>query len=295
MNDAYSSRGVKTSFSRDKEANDAEFTNVRSVDVKEKEEEYSHKALAKPIKIMRHPLMHGKSEDYVEELSEEIDLNKELGLENQAKIKQCELIRKDVDVLTKSNNYFEVTEKGLEKLFGIRKLKSKCIFHNLKIAFITSGMYIPILCFTFGILSTVSSVIVKPVLFTVFLMIAATSFFVVTVLRTLSIIKSSRKRFPFIRIRLKTEAIEDTKIQILKGAALKFKEAKDTDIFSKFTISYPEVYCKGIDTVKQPNMDPAILAQTVDGRMFMVVWWDIEKDVEKSITKIKDLKQFKLN
>jgi len=287
------STNFRPSFSKRKEIDEGNFTEAQNVEIQKKEEEYQHKALAKPIKIMRHHLMEGQDREYVKDIVEEIDLDQKLELKKQEAFKQAELLQKDIDELTKSNNYFEVSNKGLEKLFKIKKLKMKTVPFNLKILFITSLLYIPILLTGLSIFLFVAGIVIHNIPFKVGLICSCAISLAVTIMFFISIFKS-RDAFQFINVHLRKEKVQDTCVRIPKGAKLKLLEAKESGIFNSYSIAYPEIYSKHPDSIKSPRMDPAILANTVDGRMFMVVWWDVEKDIERSITDINKFKQFKL-
>jgi hypothetical protein len=77
------------------------------------------------------------------------------------------------------------------------------------------------------------------------------------------------------------------------------KEAKDSGLFEGFSIVRPEFFTdqksfKPSFQLPPFPPDPAILGVTKDNRMFMVVWWDIEHDVDRVKTNIKKFKKFKI-
>jgi hypothetical protein len=69
---------------------------------------------------------------YLDAIKDEIALDIELGLKNQFSIDQKKILKRDIDELTKSNSYYQVTSKLLGRIFKIDSLKSGCVFHNIK-------------------------------------------------------------------------------------------------------------------------------------------------------------------
>ena len=106
-------------------------------------------------------------------------------------------------------------------------------------------------------------------------------------------------KYWFIGVKLNMESVSQTAIQIPYPAKLKMKEAKDSGLFEGFSIVRPEFFTdqKSFKPSFQfPRFsDPAILGVTKDSRMFMVVWWDIEHDVDRVKTSIKKFKKFKVS
>jgi hypothetical protein len=105
--------------------------------------------------------------------------------------------------------------------------------------------------------------------------------------------------------------LSEATMKIPYGAKLKTAEAKRTGIFKEFAIVYPKFQVgekvvnvgggkiRGLDgsTAKffqSLNVDPAIVGITDDKRYFMVVYWDVQHDVERVLDEIEDFKKFKL-
>jgi hypothetical protein len=83
--------------------------------------------------MTRHVLMAGtKGDQVIKELREDIDLDDELGLPVQAQIDSIKALRHDIDTLTQSRDYMEVSVGILNKLFQIKKLQMMCVPYNLK-------------------------------------------------------------------------------------------------------------------------------------------------------------------
>lgn len=111
-------------------------------------------------------------------------------------------------------------------------------------------------------------------------------------------------RWEHLKAELVFEEIKNAGIEIPYGAKLRLKEAMDTKIFDTFMVVHPHVDVKNIEfkktkVVKVPEYtDPAIVGiinlDKGKTRMFLVTLWDVAKDVEKAIKKIKNLSDFKV-
>ena len=71
-------------------------------------------------------------------------------------------------------------------------------------------------------------------------------------------------------------------------------EEKKTGIFEDFIFAQPEFFVENKTVEPRIKIDPAILGMTKDQRMFMIVYWDVEHDVEHVLTQIDAFKKFKL-
>jgi hypothetical protein len=249
-----------------------------------------NKILALPMP--RHELMKDKATDFYKQKQKEIELNEKLGLANQTILDTHQIVRDDINILTQSNNYICVNEKQLGEIFEMKKLKRMAhqktfssFMSAFKLMWINTLIFLP---FLFSAMSVSAKVV------TVFLWVATTA----GVMLPLSFNRHNGRRGGTIEwdvysVDLKTENVENTEIHIPYGAKLKLLEAKETKIFNRFTISYPRLRVTG-STIALPDPDPAITGHTMDGRMFMVVYWDLKRDVEKITSKLQDLKKFKL-
>jgi len=288
---------------------DAEFTLVN-----EKEEERKQvknlPATMADVSLLRHKKAEGSNPAYLQAIKEEISLDIELGLNNQFEIDQKRVLQKDIDELTKSNEYYQVTPKLLNRLFKLGHLRSLCTSFNIKEAVIQSinGAKIQII---FGILLIGSALGIvtmvhfydslKPTaqFYTDFgialTAIAAIVFFVCIIV---SFIEEDfghiEFNFKFMQVGLNIESIKETRVIIPKMAKLKMKEAKDSEIFEGFSIAYPKFYVDEKHYKPTFKFDPVILGVTKDSRMFMVCWWDIAKDIDRVKTHIKMFKKFKI-
>ncbi len=88
------------------------------------------------------------------------------------------------------------------------------------------------------------------------------------------------------------EDISHTRLKIPYGAALRYQEAVERKIFDKFVVAFPNVVEHKI------SRDPAILGVKYtsegDAEMYMVVYWDLERDKARVIKQIKDFGKFKV-
>jgi hypothetical protein len=101
--------------------------------------------------------------------------------------------------------------------------------------------------------------------------------------------------FEFITVKLARENLEDAVFPLPYGAKLKALEAQKTQIFTRLEILYPQVTNDDL-AIRLPDfpMDPAIVGHAMDDRRYMIVYWDVKNDIEKSTVKLRKLKKFKL-
>jgi len=103
-----------------------------------------------------------------------------------------------------------------------------------------------------------------------------------------------------IEVSLEIKPIQETAIKIPYGAKLKMEEAFDSKIFKNFVIAYPKFNIKKHKLlvkekiIPRIDFDPAICGITEDGRLHMIVYWDIKKDKDKTIKSIERFKKHKL-
>jgi hypothetical protein len=100
--------------------------------------------------------------------------------------------------------------------------------------------------------------------------------------------------YEFMSVDLAMEDVKDTKIEIPRIAKLKMKEAKDSELFEAFTIAHPQFRVDRQTYTPTFKLDPIILGVTKDSRMFMICWWDIQKDIDKVLKNINLFKKFKI-
>lgn len=287
-------------------------------------------ALITPEEIERHRLMILEQRDYVENIKKEFEIDKELGLSNQMNLDQRDLLQKDINELTNSNDFYEINKSHLNNLFSINLLKLKCLPYNIKETIKKTWNYfgkniLSLILFVGLLISSVEfcysykssqlelntaiyTIILNIILFVLcgfsFIGIFLPYFKTKLEGKEIRIDDYNTKKiytfnFRFMDVRLKMQELNKTKMKIPYGAKLKTLEAKKTGIFEDFVIAYPEIFIKDFDIhhteIIQKSIDPAILGVTADKRMFMIVYWDIKNDVEKAIKDIKHLKRFKLN
>lgn len=269
-----------------------------------------------PISILeeyRHPLKEGTINEQIKKIKEETDIDEELGLTLQKGMTLKKALESDIDDLTSSEDYFQVSKDTLKKLFQIKKLNRKCLLYNLS-SFLIGTLKAAPIGITLHLLSLLS---VYPLIrFNMWIwptVMKATTPFMVT-LSVLSVLlwiglvvtiilgfaDYANKKIRHIKmsIDLKTIPLKNVLDPIPYGAKLKVLEAKKTKIFNDFVYATPEFSVENIEIdflPELPPIDPAILGVTADQRMFMIVYWDIEKDAEKVTSQIKKFKKFKLN
>jgi hypothetical protein len=302
--------GVGQNFSsRLNPAEDAEFTLVNSSE-EENKNVRNLPATLETVKFLRHPKAAAEP-DYLKPLKDEIALDIELGLENQFSIDQRKILQKDIDTLTKSNNYYQITGKLLRRLFKMESLKSMCISHNIWEALIKTffGLKTPLIIITIGVICWIAAVHIGPVacnLKSAYHAIANVSMAMLVISATLSLVLfivsfateafgKIRFNFQFIGVELKMENIKETKITIPRMAKLKIKEAKDSDLFEEFRIAYPYFTVNREEYRPRRRTDPVILGVAKDNRWFMVCWWDVAKDIDMVQTHIDMFKKFKIS
>jgi hypothetical protein len=270
-------------------------------------------ATLESVRFLRHPKAQFDA-PYLEPLKNEINLDIELGLKGQFDLDQKKILKKDIDELTRSNNYWEVTHRTLDKLFKVPQLRMSCVLPNLKEALTQSilGARVPLILSGLFFFFAVAAI-----LFGCAKLPRSLSFFtgpacgLLGICAVVAIIMANSSFFSngfmnrdvsfkywFIGVKLNMESVSQTAIQIPYPAKLKMKEAKDSGLFEGFSIVRPEFFTDQKSfkpSFQLPlSFDPAILGVTKDNRMFMVVWWDIEHDVVRVKTNIKKFKKFKI-
>lgn len=261
------------------------------------------------MRLVRHELLNGVTTPEIEKIAEELAIDKELGLKNQAEKTAEAALEQDIDELTASKDYFQVSKDLLKELFSINKLNMDCHFHNLKSfwrALFQAGL-------------ENNAVLMHSIFLVVVVPMAMLSRFVfmnkndgiqffggvgmlglwvgMGILLVGGIVQWVQARFSYdtLKVDLDITPIKQVNTRIPYGAKLKVLEAKKTGIFEDFVMAQPE-FTVGRQEVIPPrfNIDPAILGVTRDKRMFMIVFWDIKHDIEKTAQQIKRFKKFKL-
>lgn len=265
------------------------------------------------VSFLRHPKAE-LSPVYLAEIKEDIALDIELGLKSQYDMDQKKILKNDIDELTKSNEYHQVSKHMLEELFHIGELRLRCFPHNLKEAVVQSlkGAWIPILLAGVTIILTMFTVhfincsnAAEAVhksgasLITFFAGIA----FLIGAIFGLALTGASmfggafgsrEFKYDFIDVKLILEGTRNTSVTIPRMAKLKMKEAKDSGLFEDFTIAHPQFMIEHKEYHPHFNVDPVILGVTEDNRMYMVCWWDLKKDIDRAKTDLKRFKKFKV-
>lgn len=258
------------------------------------------------VQLHRHALMNGKVTEASAKAAEELALDKELGLLNQARETADNVLSNDIDELTASNDYYEVTREMIEKLFGLTAMKFNCSVYNFKSywrgrfkAWVASGGAFAGSIFSIALLAGMlfafntkwNSGLSLLGWGAIVCFITAITFLCATIGELISV----RYNYTEIRTDVAIDSIREVTTKIPYGAKLKVLEAKKTGIFEDFVMAELK-FTSEHRTVTPPrlNIDPAILGVTKDKRMFMIVYWDIKHDIEKTKNHIKRLSKFKL-
>jgi hypothetical protein len=274
------------------------------------EEEVSHvnlPARMEDVQLLRHKKAEGNPA-YLQEIQDDIKLDIELGLKSQFEMDQAKVLRNDIDQLTKSNNYFQVSRKLLNKMFNIDDLKALCFFHNLKELVVESlnGAKRPIvfaLALIFSTWATVGDIgachgsfLFLKVIGAILLCCWDIALFCMFVNCFIDAngFGDMEFNYEFMDVELDIEDVKNTRIELPRIAKLKMKEAKDSELFEGFSIAHPEFKIKKKSFKPNFKLDPAILGVTKDNRMYMICWWDIKKDIDKVRENIRLFKKFKI-
>jgi len=106
--------------------------------------------------------------------------------------------------------------------------------------------------------------------------------------------------FSTIKVSLNVVPLDQAETDIPFGAKLRTAEALDSKIFESFVIASPkfEVQKHNFEikekVIPKINLDPAICGVTKDGRLYMIVCWDIKKDIDKTKKSIKRFQKYKI-
>lgn len=261
--------------------------------------------------LRRHELMVQESDEHITSIKEELDIDTQLGLKHQAEITANKALMHDIDKLTSSNDFFEISSKQLSKLFQMGSLKRKCYWANL-ISFWSSVINTCALPITLDILFLA---LIYPMMIFSFAVIPwkgnpigislgfgnVIAWIGMIILLIFGIGTWDKKKLSYlvIDVKIDTKPLSSVSDPIPYGAKLKVLEAKKTGIFKDFVFAIPEFTIEGrnhlIDLKKNfPPIDPAILGVTEDKRMYMIVYWDLDKDVERIVKNINNFKKYKL-
>jgi hypothetical protein len=112
-------------------------------------------AIPTDFNLWRHVQREGVKDAHIEQLEAELAIDKELGLLKQAETTAAKALQHDIDHLTSSHDYRQVSHKILEKLFKIPQVKWNCFkttLVNFTKGFI-SGCWALLLCTFFSLQS----------------------------------------------------------------------------------------------------------------------------------------------
>ena len=273
-----------------------------------------------PIDTLRHPQMRGIDAPHLQKMKEEIELDQELGLENQSTIDSKTLLKKDIDELTKSNDYRQVDKPLLRRMFKMGSMNTMCTIMNTK-SFLTTilsemwvilgGTFVGALMIMWACHLPKAHAEGGAALWALAVILFLSCLIIpLCVHRTINIPSDQysggyeQKHVQGLYFKwnvswtiLKMEDIKVTTVKIPFFAKLKIKEAMEKKIFSGFSIAYPH-----LDIVKRtayffvPQMvDPVILGIAADGRMYLVAWWNVKKEIDNIQQNIELLRKYKVS
>lgn len=209
--------------------------------------------------------------------ADEIQIFKDLGLQNQVSMREVQTVMDGMP-------YYPVTMKALEKLFHIRMVKWLTFWHNYgvrmdqkPIATVLFSLLVIGIPVAVGVIAHFGGMAYIGLIFLILLLVISLAIWDIELRETRGVLKAE----------ITVEEIGLTKVKIPYGAALRYKEAKDKGAFDSFAVVYPNV------VEQQITRDPAIIGMK-NGQMFMVVYWDLEKDKERVIRKLRDYRKFKV-
>jgi len=244
--------------------------------------------------------------EVIERAVHNLRLDAKLNLETQAQFDAADLVNQDIDALFKETEYEEVTKKDIENLFQIpamqRNVAAYNFFHKYKFSAASFGAFALCAYFTVTSGAALTHIHLSLGLATV-AWIGVVALFVATVGFLVHIFAylddSMIPRHPRIDVKLKVEDIGKTAIKIPYGAKLRLEEAHDSQKFDHFYICRPQVELTNVQP-KPKVIDPAIIGvkrNKVSGteKWYMIVFWDIPKDIDATEKRIKQLKRFKLH
>lgn len=277
-------------------------------EVKEDKTEKNTSLTVYKVNDFRHQLMKGVEIEYLAKAEEELKIDEELGLKNQAQKTIKSLLSKDIDELTNSKDYYEVDRKTIEQIFDFPKIKGMLFFQNVVnsiketfygLRFVLLFTSLMVASTFLGILlaniSTDKGNINNPYLF-IFCVISIISAFIFLSNIIFQFCNGDVEfNYHTAKVDLNVEELSITNIKIPFGAKLKTLEAKKSGIFEDFRIITPQFTVDHRIISFKRTVDPAIVGVTADNRWYMIVYWDIEHDKEKLMKDIERYKKFKVS
>lgn len=262
--------------------------------------------------LPRHPLM--KNGDTLPVLQEELELDKKLGLQKQAQHTGSEALKLDIDELTSSHDYHEISKKQLNKLFKINELNRICSWINFKSSIsawwneiknqsnpawvIGTIVCVAVFCSTVYALAPTTPDTGWNIFSGVMCILVGIIGSIICIIGyCIALFEDFTIRYTLIEAKLHMESVKTTDIKLPYGVKLKMLEAQETGIFEAFTIANPRTveteYSKEY-SIKLSSIDPAVLGVTADSRMYMIAYWDIENDIDKTKESIDKFERFKV-
>jgi len=243
------------------------------------------------LDTIRHPKMAAVPAPYLERMVDELAVDQKLGLEIQAKIDSQELFKRDVDELTRSNDYYQVTSDLISKMFQMGSLKFRCFRHNVveflfkttrelalgvSLCAVSCAAIWPAVLFFVQAAHTPknedgSGWAMLGALCCIATVVGIVFSFIYTFRKTrqLNLIRTDRDGereitrnvqglffdYYFLKVDLKMEKIKETSVKIPFPVKCKILEAQEKGIFKDFVIGYPRFDIEHKEfNVKLPEM-----------------------------------------
>lgn len=244
--------------------------------------------------------------EVIERAIHNLKLDAKLNLETQAQFDAADLVNKDIEAMLNKTDYEEITKTDIENLFQINAMQRNVAMYNLFHKYKFSAA-----CFGGFLASTYVGVTLGVALTSMHLALGLAVVAWIGVVALLAVAigslihgfayidNSNIPRHPRIDVKLKVEDIGKTSVKIPYGAKLRLEEAHDSNVFDHFYICRPHVELTNVQP-KPKVIDPAIVGvkrNKVSGteKWYMIVFWDIPKDIDATEKRIKQLKRFKLH
>lgn len=231
-----------------------------------------------PFVLWRHRNMSSVETEQSKQAKDELELDKELRLENQAKMTAAEVLSDDINKLSEKHGYPFITGEKIRQLFEVDKLTKQVERSNVTTTIIShfiniSGpIILSVVLYIFAIL-LLSLMIYTFNIGTLLLTIMGFSVAIcyhlwVAEKYTMNKVKHNKRKLE--NINCFTDLVKSTSVRIPRKAKEKMLEAHKLGIFEDFSIVHV--------SKNQKTVDPAILGITQDGRTMLICWWVTQEE-----------------
>ena len=274
---------------------------------------------------IRHPKMATVKTPYLEKFMDELIVDEKLGLENQSKLNAEELFKRDVDELTSSNEYYQVSPELVGRMFQMGSLKLMCLGHNIRefafktIRELAFGMLLflgscaalwPAIKFfqhadVVSKTSDNSGWVALGLMCCVATVVGITFAFVHTFRRTRTVDRLVNRHgelqheldnvtglffdYFFLTVKLQMEPIKETLVKIPFPVKCKILEAQEKSIFKSFVIGYPRFDVENKQSnIKFPEIRfnaDPVVLGVSEDSRMFLIAW---WDIKKDIDKVKN-------